>query len=112
MQRLTRHGWNITSYKLIGTKGEPELSDMTSTFYTNGCCEGGSVAVVLPGQVSVYVSLNYDFSGNWELIENDDKLKIQHKFNGSYTVWFIEELDSKKFKIINDSVELYMTAPQ
>ncbi len=110
VKRLTKHSWAMKSYtKLVNFSYSPLADNFKCGFYIDGTCSGGTAVTYTVGQLSYYPSSNnFNFSQSWELINNDETLKIIHDQN-HYTLWKIEELESGTLKISNDSVRLEMT---
>ena len=79
-------------------------------FHSDGTCDPRYNA---PFQVQTYSYL-YDFDGNWELIDNDNKLKITYSRLPSYSRTFtIKRLEKKNLEwylnLTSDSVNYWFT---
>ncbi len=106
-KRLTMSEWKIKSFRQLYPNGSyPDCgSDMTCNFLKDGHSEGGCAFIYFAGAPASIVSYNLYFKGTWELINNDNNLKIVNDATHS-TIWTIKQLDRKKMNIISDSLEL------
>jgi hypothetical protein len=106
-KRLTRSEWNIISATPIyPCLSHPDcMSELQCSFKTDGTSDGGCSRVNIVGTHVSNVSYNYWFRGNWELINNNNKIKITNDAI-HFTIWTIKELDRKKMKLVSDSVEV------
>jgi hypothetical protein len=110
-KRLTLRPWNSFSYYwLLPSHSAPDcpIDDEKITFLKDNTCTGGCLQGI-NGTTNLFFSTNFNFDGTWELIENDEKLKITYPNFSKSTVYKILQLDSHTLKMKNDSVLLILS---
>lgn len=103
-KRLTAHEWSyfshedLTSYQFTFNS---RVRERSIKFKTDGTCEG-----IFPTDGGP-TSYSYNFKGNWELIDDDNKIKITHN-SSHYSIWTIHQLERTCFVISNDSIKYHL----
>lgn len=107
-KRLTKHSWRFVSHEfLVPNSFEfgSQFTDGYVKFKDGGVC-WSETQDGLPNDM-IYL---YDFTGTWELVEDDNKIKITYKINPSYSkLWTIQRMDRNSLVLYCDSIKYSFT---